>query len=164
MVRGADARRRERCSPEGIVQTFHVCLYKIEPRLGSFACNLLTNDEFRAALFDEPMERREKVPLVIKPAAFACRAERLARGTGRPDGTGVGEAGEAQAVGPDANPGEEVTLAIARKIGRKDIGDTPFINIARRYQALKDEVAQPLGRVGVKFVVVSSHAAGQSLV
>jgi hypothetical protein len=60
-------------------------LYKVDPRLCILACNLLSKDDWRPALFNEPMEARPEVPLVIKPSAFACRAERLAWATSCPD-------------------------------------------------------------------------------
>jgi hypothetical protein len=71
-MRRTDARRRKRDTPEGVTQGFHVSLYKVDPRLDSFARNLLSKDDCRAALLDEPVEVRPKVPLVIKPASFAC--------------------------------------------------------------------------------------------
>jgi hypothetical protein len=52
-------------------------LYKVEPLKAVAACNLLTKDDWRAALADEPMERGPEVPLVSKPSTFASRAERL---------------------------------------------------------------------------------------
>jgi hypothetical protein len=77
-MRSAEARSAGICRPEGVARRFHVRRYKVEPSKAVFRCNLLAKDEFRAALFDEPVERGPQVPLVIKPAAFACRAERLA--------------------------------------------------------------------------------------
>uniref|UniRef100_A0AAU8GSB6 Uncharacterized protein n=1 Tax=Pseudomonas phage PACT201 TaxID=3230130 RepID=A0AAU8GSB6_9VIRU len=54
-VRGTDARRRKRDSPEVQYSIgFQVSLYKVEPRLRVLACNLLTKDFSRAALADEP--------------------------------------------------------------------------------------------------------------
>jgi hypothetical protein len=83
-VRRTDARRRERDRPEGITQGFQVSLYKVEPRLCSLACNLLAKHDCRLALCDEPLEVWPEVPLVIKPSARACRAERLAGATPGP--------------------------------------------------------------------------------
>lgn len=98
-VRSTDARRRERNSPEGIRQGFHVSLYKVEPRLCVLACNLLSKDDCRLALADEPMEVWPQVPLVIKPSSRACRAERLARtGTG-PNRSIIWPAGATKGIG-----------------------------------------------------------------
>jgi hypothetical protein len=54
-------------------------LYKVDPVIDSFARNLFSSDDWRAALLDEVMGRGPKVPLVSKPTSFACRGERLAR-------------------------------------------------------------------------------------
>jgi len=56
-VRGTDARSRERDRPEGVTQGFQVILYKVDPSVCVFACNLLTKDCDRAALLDEVVER-----------------------------------------------------------------------------------------------------------
>jgi hypothetical protein len=44
-VRRTDARRRKRDSPEGVTQGFQVSVYKVDPRLDSLACNLLSKDD-----------------------------------------------------------------------------------------------------------------------
>jgi hypothetical protein len=76
-VRRTDARSRESECPEGVTQAFQVSAYKVDPRIDVLACNLLTNDDCRSALLDEPVECGPQMPLVSKPIAFACRAERL---------------------------------------------------------------------------------------
>jgi hypothetical protein len=81
-MRRTDARRRKRECPDGIIQGFQVSVYKVEPRLCVFTCNLLTNNSSRAALRDEVVSVGPKVPLVIEPISLTCRAERLARATG----------------------------------------------------------------------------------
>jgi hypothetical protein len=88
-----DARSRENCRPEGIAMSFQVSRHKVEPSHASRAFNLFSKDEVRAALADEPVEGWPKVPLVIKPAAFACRAERLAGTRPGPERTVGGDAG-----------------------------------------------------------------------
>jgi hypothetical protein len=55
-MRRTDARRRERDRPEGVTQGFQVIAYKVDPRVCVLACNLLSKDDCRAALFDEVME------------------------------------------------------------------------------------------------------------
>jgi hypothetical protein len=55
-MRSTDARRRKRDTPEGVTQGFHVSLYKVDPRVDSAACNLLSKDDWRAALGDEVVE------------------------------------------------------------------------------------------------------------
>lgn len=61
-VRRADARRRKRDGPEGVTHGFHVSVYKVDPRLDSLACNLLSKDDCRLALLDEPGKSWPKVP------------------------------------------------------------------------------------------------------
>lgn len=78
-VRRTDARRRKRDRPEGITQGFQVSVYKVEPALCVLACNLLTSDDSRTALVDEVVEVGPQMPLISKPSAFTCLAERLAR-------------------------------------------------------------------------------------
>jgi hypothetical protein len=52
-VRGTDARRRKRDTPEGVTHAFQVSVYKVDPRVDSLARNLLSKDDCRAALRDE---------------------------------------------------------------------------------------------------------------
>jgi hypothetical protein len=52
-VRGADARSRERNTPEGVTHAFQVSVYKVDPSIDSLACNLLAKDDCRATLVDE---------------------------------------------------------------------------------------------------------------
>jgi len=109
-VRSTDARRRERDTPEGVTQGFHVSVYKVDPRFDSFARNLLSKDDWRAALLDEVLKGGPEVPLVIKSRAFACRAERLARTGTSPNRSVVTPSGIAKGVRPNPNACEEVTL------------------------------------------------------
>jgi hypothetical protein len=111
-VRSADARSRKRDRPEGITHGFQVILYKVEPRFRVAACNLLTKEASRAALADEVVPGRPKMPLVSKPISFACRAERLARAGAGPYCALVRPAGAAQRVTPYADSGEEMALPI----------------------------------------------------
>jgi len=122
-VRRTDPRRRKYDRPDGVAPTFQVSEYKVEPRPAKRAVNLFPKDEVRATLADEPVPVGPKVPLVIKPAARACDAERLTRtGTG-PEGVVVGDAGKPQGVGPPAQPGEEVQLGVAVEVGGSDVSD-----------------------------------------
>jgi hypothetical protein len=109
-MRGTETTSRSNGRPAGVSFHFQVCLYKVEPSLACFACNLLAKDDVRAALADEPVEGWPEVPLVIKPAAFACRGERLAGAGAGPHGSVVGPPCLSQGVGPDTDTGEEVAL------------------------------------------------------
>jgi hypothetical protein len=128
--RRADARSRERLTPKGVVQGFHVSVYKVDPRIDVLARNLLSNDDWRSALADEMEPVQPEVPLVSKPKSFACRAERLARtGTG-PNRSVIRPAGESKRVRPDTDSGEEMALCESAKVVWSNILNTPFINFA----------------------------------
>ena len=87
-MRRPDARSAKIDRPAGVIRSFQVSLYKVEPSKAVLARNLFTKDDWRAALADEVVEGGPEVPLVSKPAAFACRAERglspYARGNRQP--------------------------------------------------------------------------------
>jgi len=88
-VRRTDARRRKRDGPEGVFQGFQVSVYKVDPRVDSLARNLLSKDDWRAALRDEPGKIWPEVTVIRKPSSRACRAERLAGTTAGPDRPGI---------------------------------------------------------------------------
>lgn len=158
-MRRTDPRRRERDRCEGVIQGFQVILYKVDPRLCVFARNLLSKDCCRPALFNEVVESRPEVPLVIKPSSFACRAERLARtGTG-PNRSIIWPAGAPKRIAPDANACEKVALRIGAQVVGVDILNAPCVYVAWRDVAGGDEIAQPLGGVGFYFVVVGGHCS-----
>jgi hypothetical protein len=81
------------------------------------------------------------MPLVSKPASFACRAERLARATSGPDWFVVGPACEPEGIGPAADSGEEMALGVSAEFGRDDIFDGPLVYFPRRYEIGLDEFA-----------------------
>jgi hypothetical protein len=131
-VRRTEARSAGIDRPDGVARSLQVSRNKVEPSEASSRCNLLPKDwdSRRLAVRDEVVPRGPKVPLVSKPSAFACRAERLA-GTGSgPHGTVVGPAGATQGVGPDSDPGEKMALRIPGKVSRYDILDAPFVHDA----------------------------------
>lgn len=158
-MRRTDARRRERDRPEGVTQGFHVSVYKVDPRIRVLARNLFSKDDCRRALADEVIEGWPQMPLVSKPASFACRAERLARAGSRPYLPVVRPAGTAQGIRPNSDAGEEMALCESAQFVRFNIFDTSFIYDAGGDEARRHQVAQPLGRIRVDFVVVDSHAA-----
>lgn len=98
------------------------------------------------------------MPLVSKPSARTCRAERLARAATGPDGSVVGPAGESQGEGPAADPGEEVALGEFAQVMWGDVLDTAGVHDTRRDVPGVDQVAQPLRGVKVDFVIVRGHA------
>jgi hypothetical protein len=163
-VRGADARSRERDTCEGVTHAFHVSVYKVDPRVDSLARNLLSKDDWRPTLRDEVLPGGPKMPPVCKPSAFTCRAERLARAAASPDGSTRRPSGKSQCKGPTPNSGEEMALHVSAQVVGGDILDAPFVYVASRDQARRDQVAQPLGGLRVEFVVVGGRGHATSAV
>ena len=77
------ARGFDRHEPHGVLQGFQVTSHKTEPC--RCARNLLSKDDWRAALSDEPVPVGPEMPLVSKPSALARAGERLARTASRPN-------------------------------------------------------------------------------
>jgi hypothetical protein len=115
-VRGADARSAQICRPDGVARCFHVRLYSVEPAEAVLARNLLSKDDCRTALADEPVELGPEVALIGKSGSFSGGAEGLTRAGASPDGPVVGPSCETEGIGPDADPGEEVALREFAKI------------------------------------------------
>jgi hypothetical protein len=150
-----DARSAEIDRREGVTRAFHVSVNKVEP-LKSLR-NLFTKDDVRAALDDEVVPRRPKVPLVREPAAFACRAERLA-GTGtRPDGPRRRPGREAERPRPSPDAREEMALDEACEVGRGNVDDRPVIDFAIGNLTGFHQRAEPRDGERIDFVVVGRH-------
>jgi hypothetical protein len=115
-VRGADARSAHICRPDGVARCFHVRLYSVEPLEAVLARNLLSKDDWRAALCDEAVELRPEMALVVEAFALSGGAERLAGARSGPDGPVVGPSGETEGVGPDADACEEVALGVTVEV------------------------------------------------
>ena len=122
-VRGTDARRRERDSPEGITQGFQVSLYKVEPRVCVFARNLLSKHDCRTALADEVLEVWPEMPLVIHPSACACRAERLTGAASCPYISVIRHACATERERPNTDASKEMALSESGEVARCDIHD-----------------------------------------
>jgi hypothetical protein len=138
-----DARRRKIDRPDGVTARFQVRRYKVEPHETVRARNLFAKDDIRAKLGDEPEPGWPKVPLVSKPKAFACAAERLARAGPGVDGAIVRPSGEAERVSPQSDTGEEMALREAREVGSADIPDVALIDMSIWNKAGCNEVAEP---------------------
>jgi len=113
-------------------------LYKVEPSFAVFSRNLFAKDHVRFSLADEPMEGRPQVPLISKPLAFACRAERLAWARSGPGRPCVFPSGLSQGEAPPPDSGEEVALSKSVKVIWRNILDTPIIYDPRRNQVTLD--------------------------
>jgi hypothetical protein len=97
-VRGADARSAQICRPKGVARCFHVRLYSVEPAEAVLARNLLSKDNWRAALCDEAIELGPEVTLVGKSCSLSSGAEGLTGAGAGPDGTVVGPSCKAECV------------------------------------------------------------------
>jgi hypothetical protein len=120
-MRGADARSAQICRPDGVARCFHVRLYSVEPSEAVLARNLLSKDDWRAALCDEAIELGPEVPLVGKSCSLSGGAERLAGAGAGPDGLVVGPSCKTEGVGPDADPGKEMALGVALEVARSHV-------------------------------------------
>lgn len=120
-MRGADARSAQICRPDGVARCFQVSVYSVEPAEAVLARNLLSKDDWRAALADEPMKLGPEVTVVIEAFAFTGGAKRLAGAASGPDGTVVGPSGEAEGMAPDADTGEEVALGVTVQVFRNHV-------------------------------------------
>jgi hypothetical protein len=97
------------------------------------------------------------MPLVLKPSAFTCRAERLARAAASPHGSITRPSGKVKGVGPAPDPSEKVTLGVSAQFIRGYVLDASFVNVAGRDQVGPDQFANPGCGVRVDFVVVNAQ-------
>jgi hypothetical protein len=156
-MRRAEARSAGIDRPDGVVRSFQVSVYKVEPTEAVLACNLLAKDDVRAALRDEAEEVGPEVAGVIDAAALSGCAERLT-GTGAgPDGPVVGPPGKTQGVAPDADAGEEVALSKSRKSVWRNVPNVSFIDFPTRDVSLIDKFPQPIRCFRIDLVVVRGH-------
>jgi hypothetical protein len=153
-MRRAVAASRGTDRPHGVTFTLQVKRHMIEPIVAQSGLNLLAKANDRAALADEPEERRPQMSLVRSPASFACRAERLAWAASGPHRPVIGPPGASQSIRPGTETGEEMTLGISHNVCWYDILDRSFIDFSRRYHPRLDKLPQPLCREFVNFVVV----------
>lgn len=156
-VRSTDARSRDTGRCEGVADSFHVSLNKVEPAVPNRCFNLLTKDDRRAALLDEVKPEGPQVPLVVEPTTHACHAERLARAGTCPNRRAIQPPRPSEGVTPHADAGEEMALRESGKVVGANIKDAPFIYFTGRDMPGCNQVARPLGRVGVNLVVIGGH-------
>ena len=156
-MRRTEARSRDTDRRDGVTDSFHVSLNKVEPAMADRRFNLFTKDSDRAALADEIEPGRPQVAFVTNSRAFSCCAEWLAGAASGPHWPVVGPSGKPERMTPHADAGEEVALSVAFEIIWSDILDAPFVNITGREVACGNQVAQPLRGVGVDLVVIGGH-------
>jgi hypothetical protein len=156
-VRRTDARSAQISSPEGVVRSFQINAYSVEPREAVRARNLLPKNRIRSALVNELEPGGPEVSLVGGSFASAGDAEGLAGAGAGPDGSVVGPTGESEGVAPDPDACEEMRLSRCSHVftghlenaARIDapLGDVPGVG----------EVLQPLRRERLELVVVRRH-------
>ena len=115
-VRRPDARSAQIGGPDGVALSFQVSANNVEPREASPARNLLSKDDWRAALADEAEPLGPEVALVGEAEAGTGAREGLTWTASGPDGAIVGPPGEAKGVGPGAESGEGVELGSAHNV------------------------------------------------
>jgi hypothetical protein len=120
-VRRTDARSAQIGTPAGISIAFHVSAYSGEPLPAILARNLLSKDDWRAALGDEAVKSGPEVSFVGMAFAESRDRKRLTWAGAGPDGAVVAPAGAAETVGPDADACEEVALVVASEVGGGNI-------------------------------------------
>lgn len=164
VVGSADARSRHTDRPAGVIFAFQVSLNRVEPAVINRCFNLLSKDDWRAALADEIEPVGPEVAVVGGAKSSAGGAKGLARATTCPNRSVIGPSGESEGVAPDADSGEKMTLNISSKVFNSDISNAPFVYVAGRDMPGFNQVPKPLRGKGVYFVVVSSHWSTSSFV
>lgn len=117
----ADGTSRDNGRPAGVAEAFQVSTHSVEPVLSNRCRNLLSKDDWRAALADEAGEDGPEVTLVGLAFPLPGDAERLAGAGAGPDGAIVRPSGETKGTGPSSDAGEEVALSEASQVGRSNI-------------------------------------------
>jgi len=117
-VRGTDPRSAQIGRPDGVTFSFQVSRNNVEPRESSRARNLLSKDDWRAALADEPEPGGPEVALVAGSVPSPGDAEGLAWTRAGPNGSIIWPACKAQGMGPSAKAGEQVDLGVSFKVIR----------------------------------------------
>lgn len=105
----------------GVARRFQLSTNKVEPAVSNRGSNLLSKEDWRAALADEGMPERPEVTRVVKPLPFARGGEGWAGAASGPDGPGVGPAGLPERERPEASAGEEVALAVGGEVSGPNI-------------------------------------------
>jgi hypothetical protein len=156
-VRCPDARSRQTDRPDGVTVSFQVIANKVKPAVSNRSRNLLTKEDWRAALADEAMPRWPKMARIGPPPRFSRTTEGLARTTTRPNRSVIGPSGESEGEAPSADAGEEMALGVASEVVGSHIGDRSCINVTFRYLPSFNQFPQPCSGERVEFVIVRGH-------
>jgi hypothetical protein len=85
---------------------------------------------------------------------LARNGEWLARARACPNRSVVRPSGESKGVGPSADPGEEMALPVSGEVVGLHVNDASLVNVAWCDVSGGNEVAEPLGGIGVDFIVI----------
>ena len=121
--------------------------------MGHRVLNLLTKDDWRAALADERLPYGPEVALVLRSAPLSPSRERLARARPRP-AFEVLRPREPQGEGPPPDPRKEVALGVTPEIVWLHVRDASLIYVPLWDKSLVHEFPQPSAGRGVVLVVV----------
>jgi hypothetical protein len=122
-VRSADAARSKYRLPEVVAFRFQVSLNKVEPVVSNRSINLLSKDNWRAALPDEAVKFWPEVTRVVKAPSLPGAGEGGARAASCPYPLKFGNTGVLESQGEPSDSCEEVALVIAGHIFGCDITD-----------------------------------------
>jgi hypothetical protein len=106
----ADAVCANNRRPAGVISSFQVCRYSIEPTFSNRCRNLFPKDILRAALADEVEENWPEVAFVGLAKLLSGGAEWLAGAGACPNRSSCWPSGELEGERPATDPGEEVAL------------------------------------------------------
>jgi hypothetical protein len=101
---------------------------------------------------------------VVCPEPLAGVAEGLAGRASCPYRSAIRPSSHSEGERPSCNSSEEVALGKFFKVIWMDIDNAPVVNIAVWYQAAFDEFPEPLGRVFIPLIVISSQSKFRRIV
>ena len=102
------------------------------------------------------------MPRVICTGSFAGNGKRLARTRSAPHWPVISPACHSQGEAPSPNSCEQMHLCVSPQVLSSHILNAPLVHVARRDMPRRDQVAQPLGGIGVELVVVSCQPSPPS--
>src|ERR1700751_2330287 len=137
-MRSTDARSTEIDRSPGVTLSFQVSENNVEPAEASLTRNLLSNDDWRAALADKPEPLGPEMPLVGNADTTAGLRKRLARTGAGPQGCGVGPPCRTGSRAPDRDSSEEVGLRGMSNVLRAQLSDRAGVNTAVRHMICHD--------------------------
>jgi hypothetical protein len=155
LVRGADRASWQSGGPDGIAKLRQISPHSGEPFTPKRARNLFSKQVWRAPVGDEAVKDGPEMPMVGCALQFAADGEGLAWQRACPAGE-VLTSGELESDGPEAEPGEPVTLLKSGDVIWANGFDWSFIDFPLLDQPALHETAQPCAQEPVAFVEVEA--------